>query len=79
MFVKSGIGALVLGLVLFVGSVRADDTLSNPTPGKCPVSGKDIDSTKTAVVDGKTYAFCCDKCMAKFKEHPDKFLKKGDK
>lgn len=80
---SKSVGALVFGLVLFLGSatVRADDKekkLDNPEAGKCPVSKKDIDPKVTAEVDKKTYAFCCEKCMAKFKEHPEKFLKKKE-
>ena len=78
------VGALVFGLVMFLGTanLQADDKekkLDNPKEGKCPVSGKDIDTKVTAEVDKKTYAFCCEKCMAKFKEHPEKFLKKEAK
>ena len=42
------------------------------------VHRKDIDVKVTAEVDKKTYGFCCEKCMAKFKEHPEKFLKKKE-
>jgi YHS domain-containing protein len=76
------VGALVFGLVMMLGTatLQADDKkLDNPKEGKCPVSGKDIDPKVTAEVEKKTYAFCCEKCMAKFKEHPEKFLKKEEK
>ena len=77
---SKSVGALVFALVLFVGSASADDKeakkLANPEEGKCPVSKKPIDAKVTAEVDKKTYAFCCEKCMAKFKETPEKFLKK---
>jgi YHS domain-containing protein len=34
---------------------------------KCPISGKPADSTITSKdKDGKTVAFCCEKCKAKF-------------
>lgn len=34
---------------------------------KCPISGKDPDPSITAKgKDGKTVAFCCNKCKAKF-------------
>jgi YHS domain-containing protein len=34
---------------------------------KCPVSGKPADSSITSKgKDGKTVAFCCEKCKAKF-------------
>lgn len=47
---------------------------ANPAPGKCPVGGEDIDPAVTAEVDGKTYAFCCEHCIDKFKADPAKFL-----
>jgi YHS domain-containing protein len=43
---------------------------------KCPVSGKDADSSFTANVDAKTVGFCCDKCLAKFNKDPKKFADK---
>jgi YHS domain-containing protein len=74
---KFGLSALVLGLALSFSFVQADDKkLDNPEAGKCPVSKKDIDPKVTAEVGGKTYGFCCAKCCAKFKEHPEKFLEK---
>ena len=34
---------------------------------KCPISGKPADSTITSKdKNGKTVAFCCEKCKAKF-------------
>jgi YHS domain-containing protein/uncharacterized membrane protein len=43
---------------------------------KCPVSGKDVDPTKTSMHDGKVLAFCCDQCKAKFDQDPMPFLAK---
>ena len=60
--------------------------LANPPPGnlglakaintECPVSGKDVDPTKTRLHDGKLVAFCCDDCKAKFDQDPKPFLAK---
>lgn len=33
---------------------------------KCPISGKPADPSITSTKDGKTVAFCCEKCKAKF-------------
>jgi YHS domain-containing protein len=81
---SKSVGALVFGLVLLLSSgAQADEKdakkLANPVEGKCPVSKKDIDAKVTVEVDKKTYGFCCEKCAAKFKEHPEKFLKKDEK
>ena len=35
-----------------------------------------VEAGFTAVVDGKTVGFCCDKCMAKFNKDPKKFAEK---
>jgi len=32
---------------------------------KCPISGGDVDSSKTVKVSGVTIAFCCGKCQGK--------------
>jgi YHS domain-containing protein len=75
-------GAFIFGLVLFLSSptIKADDKeLANPEKGKCPVSKHDIDPKVTVEVDKKTYGFCCEKCAKKFKENPEKFLKKEEK
>lgn len=40
----------------------------------CPVSGKPVDPSKTSVYEGKTIAFCCDNCKAKFDADPKPFL-----
>ena len=43
---------------------------------KCPVSDHAVEAGFTAVVDGRTVGFCCDKCMAKFNKDPKKFAVK---
>jgi YHS domain-containing protein len=37
---------------------------------KCPVSGKDVDRTRLAVIDGQPVYFCCGKCIAKAEADP---------
>jgi YHS domain-containing protein len=43
---------------------------------KCPVSDHAVETGFTALVDGKTVGFCCDKCLAKFNKEPAKFADK---
>ena len=44
---------------------------------KCPVMGEDIDaSVPTVEYKGKVYGFCCKKCVKKFQDNPEKYLKK---
>ncbi|MBI1373966.1 MAG: hypothetical protein GC159_14685 [Phycisphaera sp.] len=43
---------------------------------KCPLSGKDIDPTKTVAYKGRLIAFCCNNCKGKFEKDPDKLIAK---
>jgi len=41
----------------------------------CPViTEEEIDPEITTVYQGKTIAFCCDRCLAKFKADPEKYV-----
>src|ERR1035437_8703447 len=50
-----------------------------PVNAVCIVSGEEFDSKITADYKGKTYAFCCKKCLAKFYKDPEKYVAKFDK
>lgn len=53
-------------------SVAAVD--SKPFNTVCPVSGEALENNNnTAVYNGKTYALCCKKCLAKFQKNPEKY------
>jgi YHS domain-containing protein len=43
---------------------------------KCPVSGKDIDATKTSEYKKQLIAFCCADCKGKFDAEPAKYIAK---
>jgi YHS domain-containing protein len=49
---------------------------AKPVNTKCPLSGEEIEAGFTAVFDGKTVGFCCDKCQAKFNADPKKYADK---
>ena len=49
---------------------------ANPVNTKCPVSGKDVESGFTAVLDAKTVGFCCGNCLGKFNNDPKAFADK---
>jgi YHS domain-containing protein len=52
--------------ILFALALAAT-TLSASAADKCPISGKPADASITSKgKDGKTVAFCCEKCKAKF-------------
>jgi YHS domain-containing protein len=45
-----------------------------PVNKMCAVeTDQPIDPSVTVVYDGKTYAFCCKDCVAKFKADPEKY------
>lgn len=51
----------------------ADD--SKPFNTVCPVSGEDLDSdAKVFAYNGKTYGVCCNKCLAKIRKDPEKYI-----
>ncbi len=47
-----------------------------PVNTKCPVSGEDIDPSKTVVYKGQTIAFCCPDCIKAFNKDPEKYVAK---
>lgn len=42
----------------------------------CVVSGEEADPELKTEYKGETYYFCCKKCMKKFKDNPEKYIKK---
>lgn len=41
----------------------------------CPVSGEELeDNENTIKYEGKTYAVCCKKCLAKIEKDPEKYI-----
>ena len=43
---------------------------------KCPVMSEKIDKKYHVVHKGKVVFFCCKACIKKFKENPEKYMKK---
>jgi YHS domain-containing protein/uncharacterized membrane protein len=60
----------------FLAKLDPSETPSKLINDKCPVSGKPVDASKTAVYEGKLVAFCCDDCKAKFQQDPKPFVSK---
>lgn len=44
----------------------------------CIVSGEEADPNLKMEYNGKTYYFCCKKCIKKFKENPAKYIKSSE-
>jgi uncharacterized membrane protein/YHS domain-containing protein len=60
-------------LGLAVAAATSTNACINQT---CPYSDKPIDASKTATYEGKTIAFCCADCLAKFQKDPSGALVK---
>lgn len=59
-------------------AVSAESTAAKPYPlDVCLVSGEKLGSMGEPVVivhEGQEIKFCCDSCLPKFKENPEKYL-----
>lgn len=53
-----------------------DPLSAKPINAKCPVSGENINPEAVFVYKGKGIGFCCEKCLAKFKEKPEEYIEK---
>lgn len=69
---KKADGDDLLALVFSKEALEKGFTLQN----KCPVSGKDIDPTKTVEYKGEKVYFCCPNCPKAFENDPAKFAAK---
>jgi YHS domain-containing protein len=56
--------------------IEKDGVLLESVQKKCPVMGGDIDKNVYTDYKGRRVYFCCTSCKAKFKEDPEKYLKK---
>jgi YHS domain-containing protein len=57
-------------------TTKPADAAAKPVNTKCPVSGEDIDPSKTIVYKGQTIAFCCPDCEKAFNKDPEKYMAK---
>jgi YHS domain-containing protein len=64
----------LVALALAAGPLRAADQVKPQTV--CPVLGGNIDKKVYIDYQGKRIYFCCQGCEGKFKEDPEKYLKK---
>lgn len=56
---------------------KANEMADNkPVNSVCIVSGEEVDNDITAEYNGKTYAFCCKRCLKKFNNDPEKYINK---
>jgi YHS domain-containing protein len=58
-------------LALFL-AIAADDPINKT----CPITGKDINPTKTVEYEKQLIGLCCDDCKGKFESDPKKYIGK---
>jgi YHS domain-containing protein len=51
-------------------------TAGDPINSVCPISGKDVNPTKTVEYEKQLIGFCCDDCKGKFESDPKKYIGK---
>ena len=57
-------------------SVAEEISFADPINKTCPLTGKDVNATKTVDYEGQTIGFCCDDCKGKFEADPKKYIGK---
>jgi YHS domain-containing protein len=67
----------VLAALLISGSAMAALAgADDPINKTCPLTGKDINPTKTVEYEKQLIGFCCQDCVGKFEADPKKFIGK---
>ena len=68
--------AVIALCVAFVGTAAAAVSFDDPINKKCPLTGKDVNPTKTVEYEKQLIGFCCDDCKGKFESDPKKYIGK---
>jgi uncharacterized membrane protein/YHS domain-containing protein len=62
-------------LLASLAAAPAQTPPTRPVNETCPVMSEEpVDPNITTVYDGRTIAFCCDRCLAKFRADPQRYL-----
>ncbi len=73
LFGTSGV-VVLLCAVLVARAEKTDAPTTQPVNKMCPVmTDEEINPGVTFEYEGKTYAFCCKKCIGIFKKDPAKY------
>jgi YHS domain-containing protein len=68
--------SLVALCAVFVGTATAAVSFDDPINKTCPLTGKDVNPTKTVEYEKQLIGFCCDDCKGKFESDPKKYIGK---
>src|SRR6185503_16758080 len=60
-------------VILAIGVAVA---VADPINKVCPITGKDVNSTKTVEYEKQLIGLCCDDCKGKFESDPKKYIGK---
>ena len=58
------------------GKLPGEISFDDPINKVCPLTGKDINPTKTVEYEKQLIGFCCDDCKGKFESDPKKYIGK---
>jgi len=68
--------AVMLSLALGVAAVEKASFAADPINKVCPITGKDVNPTKTVEYEKQVIGLCCDDCKGKFEADPKKYIGK---
>ena len=71
---KKLLGVVLIGIALVVGAGAKEGEKEAKAKKVCPISGKAVDADVKTKYEGKTYGFCCEKCLAKFNKAREESL-----
>jgi YHS domain-containing protein len=56
--------------------INMEIAFADPINKTCPITGKDINPTKTVEYEKQVIGLCCDDCKGKFESNPEKYIGK---
>ena len=73
---KLTLAALVLSMAFVAIASEKIAFDGEPINKKCPITGKDVNPTKTVEYEKQVIGLCCDDCKGKFEADPKKYIGK---
>ena len=70
------VSLVVLSVAFAGGAAAAVSFDGDPINKTCPLTGKDVNPTKTVEYEKQLIGFCCDDCKGKFESDPKKYIGK---
>src|SRR5947207_16027813 len=73
---KLTLAALMLSMAFVAIASEKIALDGDPINKVCPLTGKDVNPTKTVEYEKQLIGFCCDDCKGKFESDPKKYIGK---